>query len=124
MLTRKIAIERVKLFTDNILAPGIPLDRVILFGSYVRDQQHEDSDIDVALVSNIFTGLGFNNMQYFARINNQKEFIDIETKTFSTDYFEKGDPFIQEILDTGIEVYNSKATKQLSDRATERPSNK
>ncbi len=28
----------------------------------------------------------------------------IETKTYPTDYFEKGDPFIDEIKKTGIEI--------------------
>jgi len=108
MFTRAIAIERVKSFTNNLLASGIPLDRVILFGSYVRNQQHEDSDIDVALVSKVFTGFGFEDIKYFARINNKDEFIDIETKTYPTSYFEEGDPFTEEIVRTGIELYNSK----------------
>lgn len=119
MLTRQVAIERVQSFTNDILASGIPLDRVILFGSYVRNQQHEYSDIDVALVSPVFSGWGFEDRKYFSKISIQKDFIDIETKTFPTDYFEKGDPFIEEILKTGIEVYNSKENGRPSDGKTE-----
>lgn len=115
MLTREIAIERVKSFTNSILASGIPLDKVILFGSYVRNEQHEDSDIDVALVSGAFTGFGFVDRKYFSIINIEEEFIDIETKTYSTDYFENGDPFTEEIIKTGIELYNSKAHERPSE---------
>jgi hypothetical protein len=39
---------------------------------------------------------------YFARINNKKPFVLIEAKTFPTVYFKKGDPFIEEIMKTGV----------------------
>jgi len=107
MFTREDAIITVKLFTDKILEKGIPLDKVILFGSYANNNQREFSDIDVALVSNVFSGFGFDDRRFFSRINNEINFIDIEPQTYPTEYFEKGDPFINEIIKTGIEIYNS-----------------
>jgi hypothetical protein len=33
-----------------------------------------------------------------------KNYLDIDAQTFPTEYFYKGDPFIQEILRTGIDI--------------------
>ena len=104
MFTKRAAIERVQNFAKELQATGLHLRKVILYGSYARNSQHKWSDIDVALVADEFTGIGFNDVGYFARINNKKPFILIETKTYPTSYFKKGDPFIDEIKRTGIEI--------------------
>jgi len=104
---KSAAINIANDFARALLKHGIKLDRVIVFGSYINGTPDAYSDIDLALVSRQFSGFGFEDRKYFAGINNQKPFINIETKTFPTDYFEEGDPFISEILRTGIEVFNS-----------------
>lgn len=105
MLTQRTAIERVKNFAREVKATGLHLRRVILFGSYARNKPHKWSDIDVVLVADEFTGIGFNDADYFARINNKKQYIIIEAKTYSLSHLEKGDdPFLDEIMQTGIEV--------------------
>ncbi|MGA2297415.1 MAG: nucleotidyltransferase domain-containing protein [FCB group bacterium] len=104
MFTREIAIEKVKSFALELRANGMRLDKVILFGSFARNHQNAYSDIDVALVSDMFTGFGFEDRKLFSRINIKREFIDIETKTYSKEYFEAGDPFIEEIKKTGIVI--------------------
>lgn len=104
MLTKRTAIERVKNFANDVKASGLHLRKVILFGSYAADRQHQWSDIDIALVADEFTGNGFDDANYFVRINNKKPYILIEAKTYPTGYFKKGDPFIDEIKRTGIEI--------------------
>jgi len=104
MLTKRTAIERVKEFAGEVKASGLHVRKVFLYGSYAMNRQHKWSDIDVALVADEFTGIGFDDSAYFARINNKKPYISIEVKTFPPDYFKKGDPFIDEIIKTGIEI--------------------
>ena len=104
MLTKKTAIERVKNFALELKAGGLRLRKVILFGSYTRNRQHEWSDIDVALVADEFTGIGFDDAKFFSSVNIKKPYILIEAKTYPTGYFKKGDPFIDEIKRTGIEI--------------------
>jgi uncharacterized protein len=104
MLTKKTAIARVRNFAREVKDSGVHLHKVILFGSYASGKAHRWSDVDVALVAKEFTGDGFADASYFARINNKKPYMAIEPKTFSTAYFKKGDPFIKEIIRTGIEV--------------------
>lgn len=104
MFNRETAIEKVRSFVKELLFNGISLDKVILFGSYSINQQKENSDIDVALVSDMFSGFGYEDRKLFSRVNIKKEYIDIETKTYSKEYFELSDPFIEEIKRTGIEI--------------------
>ena len=81
---------------------GIHFKKVILFGSYARNSAHQWSDIDLALVSDDFTGMIIDDNRKISRAN--VKFIDIEPHIFNSVYFEKGDPFIEEIIKTGREI--------------------
>ncbi len=105
MLTRELAISIVTEFIKKLQSEGIDIQKAILFGSYANNCQNEWSDIDLALVSDSFTGFGFNDKRSFAKINSQKPYSIIQTKTFPTNYFEKGDPFIDQIKKLGIVLF-------------------
>ncbi len=102
MVTQQFAIETVKKFISDIKKSDLHLYRVFLFGSFANNRQHEHSDIDVALISDEFSGVGFLDIKRFVKI--LKNYIIIQPKTYSTDYFKNGDPFIEEIINTGIEI--------------------
>ncbi|MDR2628310.1 MAG: nucleotidyltransferase domain-containing protein [Dysgonamonadaceae bacterium] len=104
MLTRNAVIEIVKNYAKEIEQQGVHLRTVILYGSFAKGRQHEWSDIDVALVADEFTGLGFLDKKRFAGITVQKPYIRIEAKTYPTEYFHSGDPFINEIKKEGITI--------------------
>src|SRR5580658_2780446 len=105
MLTQKSAIAKVKRFAKEIKESGVQLQRIVLYGSYARNEQHKWSDIDVALVSDSFRGVGFYDIDLFARIHIQKPFCIIQPRTYNTkDFSADKDPFVEEILKTGIEI--------------------
>jgi len=105
MLTQKSAIEKVRRFAKEIDGIGVPLKRVVLFGSYSKNTQHKWSDIDVALVSDRFSGIGFFDSDLIGGIKIQKFFSIIQTRTYNTkDFTPDKDPFVEEILKTGIEI--------------------
>lgn len=105
MLTQKSAIERVRLFAKQISESGVPLKRVVLFGSYAKNTQHKWSDIDVALVADNFNGAGFYDIALFGKTLIKKPFRSIQPKTYNTKQFKSDkDPFVGEILRTGIEI--------------------
>lgn len=104
MFTQSAAIERVKAFAESIRCQRISLRKVILFGSYARNEQREFSDIDVALVADEFTGFGFQDVGLIGEAISQKLFVDIEPHTFSPEQFTDWNPFVQEIKRTGIVV--------------------
>jgi len=104
MLTKNGAIKRVRNYAKEINKNGVTLRKVILFGSFANGMQHKWSDIDVALVADDFSGVGFLDRQRFSSIGIKKPYIRIEPQTYPTDYFEESDPFIEEIKKTGIEI--------------------
>ena len=107
LINRETAIGRVNEFINELLSLQLTIRKAILFGSYVTNRQREWSDIDLALVADEFSGFGFEDRKYFARINIRKPYAMIQTKTYAPDYFEKGDPFIDEIKKFGIIIFPS-----------------
>ena len=104
VLTQEVAIDTVRNYAREIRNSGVDLKKVILYGSFAKETQHEWSDIDVALVADDFSGVGFLDIQRFSGIGIKKPYIRIEPITYSTDYFVESDPFIEEIKKTGIEI--------------------
>jgi predicted nucleotidyltransferase len=105
MLTRKTAIQIIKDFIKACADRNITFNKVILFGSVANGDNRKYSDIDVAFVSDKFTDNPFENWHALSPIIiKDSRFTDIETHTFTTKDFEEGDPFIEEIKKTGIEI--------------------
>ncbi|MFA6922664.1 MAG: nucleotidyltransferase domain-containing protein [Bacteroidales bacterium] len=102
MFTQQTAINTVQSFAKEVKNSGLHLKKVILFGSYAKNKQHQYSDIDVAMVADEFVGIGFNDIQLF--VNTLTNYIYIQPKTYPTAYFKAGDPFIAEIKKYGIEI--------------------
>lgn len=102
MVTQQAAIDQVKIFLKEVKEQGVHLNRVILFGSVARNQQNEFSDIDVAMVADDFTGVGFIDIKRFVKA--LRNHYIIQPKTFSTEDFKNGDAFAEEIIKTGIEI--------------------
>lgn len=97
-------LEKVKMFVDMVLKnSGLHLERVILFGSYAKGMENKWSDIDVALVSRDFSGIGFYDRK---RVNPYLIKIDsrIEPHPFKPEDFNSDNPFAIEILEWGIEI--------------------
>ncbi len=101
MVTQQAAVDLVKRFAHEV-RQIVPVRQVILFGSFARNEQHEWSDIDVALVADSFTGAGALDVRQFGHL--MGNYIVIEPHTFQTAYFADGDAFTEEIKRTGIVV--------------------
>ena len=88
----------------EVEAKGLHIRHAILFGSYARNEQHEWSDIDIALSADEFQGIRFWDNRLIQDIKTKKMYRDIETHTYSVVDFENGDDgFIeQEIKGKGI----------------------
>ena len=102
MLTQKDSIEYTQNFIAKLQSKGLKIKYAHLFGSYSKNNQHYDSDIDLALAADEFIGLGFIDIDLFSK--ELYEYDLIQVKTYNTEYFEKGDPFIDEIKKTGISL--------------------
>jgi len=105
MLTQKSVINHLTNLTAEIKQSGVHLQKVVLYGSYSRNEQHKWSDIDVAFVADEFIGIGFEDVKYFVRYLSKRPGLPIQPRTYNTkDFTPDKDPFVEEILKTGIEI--------------------
>ncbi len=81
----------------------IPIMEAILFGSYAKGNYHEWSDIDIALVSEIFTGKRIHDKDKIRRITLSVS-SRIEVIPFSLGEFNLENPLAKEVLTTGIKL--------------------
>jgi predicted nucleotidyltransferase len=103
MLSRDDTINIVKDFITDCKTNNITFRNVVLFGSSVKNTRTDYSDIDLLLVSDQFGYDRWRNAGLIASIN--KKYNLIEAHTYPTTYFLEGDPFIEEVLNTGISIY-------------------
>jgi len=82
---------------------GIPVKEVILFGSCARGGNRNESDIDVAIVSDAFSGDRFDDRR---RIVPLRRGIDsrIEPIPLTPEAFASGGNLIDEIKKSGIKI--------------------
>ncbi len=94
---RKIIDKYIKTLEEN----DIPIKQAILFGSYAQGRYNKWSDIDIALVSNIFEGNRFIDRDKIRKINLSVS-SDLEILPYRPQDFTPDDPFVREIIETGV----------------------
>ena len=82
----------------------LPVDRAYLFGSYAKGMADERSDVDVAFFLRDYGGktrfdIGVQLLK-FCRL--YKSYF--EPLVFETSEMDRGNPFVNEILRTGVEI--------------------
>ncbi len=96
-------IASARRFKQNLSGGGLHIERVILFGSHALGTAGQWSDIDIALVSNDFSGNGFYDRKKINHILLKTD-SRIEPHPFRPEDFTEGNPFVKEILKQGIEL--------------------
>ena len=85
----------------------MPIDKVYLYGSYANGTVKWDSDIDLCFFSNSFANESI--MQIIERLFELKrqynKFICLEPNAFPLSELENDNPFVKEILRTGVEIH-------------------
>ena len=95
--------EIVNKFVLEAKKDNITISQAVLFGSYAKGTNHEYSDIDVAVVSDDFIGIRIHDN--IKLINAAlKASIDLETHPYRPEDFNESNPFVKEILETGIRI--------------------
>lgn len=106
MVKNTISVEILDSIKEYIkeVSKYYKIDAIILFGSYAKGTNNEDSDIDVAIISSDIVDR-FDDMAKLMSltwgINTRIEPHPINTEEFK----ENETPFIDEIIKTGIELY-------------------
>ena len=92
-----------KKYLAALNAHHIPIQRAFLFGSYAKGNYTEWSDIDLAVVSEIFEGKRFQDRKKVRPITMSGSSL-IEVLPYRPEDFTPDDPFVGEILKTGIQI--------------------
>lgn len=81
----------------------IKIKSAYLFGSVVKGKNTKNSDIDLAIVSDSFTGCRYDDRvklnPYILKINTS-----VEVHPFTTKEFKVDNPFAKEIIETGQKI--------------------
>jgi uncharacterized protein len=99
-VTTDSAIDLVKKYIQELRNNNIPIQEAIIFGSYAKGNPKEESDIDIALISTVFTGDRFEDRRKLIPLRRK---IDnrIEPIPFRPEDFKAGGNFVDEIKKTG-----------------------
>ncbi len=97
------AIEVAEKFLRQLKDSNINVERAVLFGSCVKGQAGEWSDIDIAVVSPDFSGIRFNDSKMLMPFVLKSD-TRIEIHPFRPEDFTDDDLFVREIMKDGIEV--------------------
>lgn len=93
----------IKNYLEALNKNNIPIQEAILFGSYAKGNYQKWSDIDIALVSDIFVGDRIDDKDKIRSITLSVS-SEIEVMPFAPKDFNLQNPFVEEILKTGIKL--------------------
>jgi predicted nucleotidyltransferase len=86
-----------------VLKDELDVSGVFLFGSTANGSADEHSDIDIAVVSDEFTGDVVEDTMRLMKLRRGIA-LQIEPHPFSQEEFTESNPFAQEIINTGISL--------------------
>lgn len=95
--------EKLLHFVDELKKYDIKIQKAFLYGSYAKGNQNEWSDIDVALVSEDFTGIRLFDKERMIKAISAVDF-GISPLPYRPEDFDESDLFVKEILETGIRI--------------------
>lgn len=104
-MAKESVVRLVQEFLRRLLKEGILVDKAFLYGSFARDEENEDSDIDVMVVSEMFDNNDDQTVGKTWRISRsvdtRLEPYTMGKKRFQSDNFS---PLLQLIKKEGLEI--------------------
>jgi uncharacterized protein len=95
--------KTIDAYLNALNRDNVPIKEAILFGSYAKGTSREWSDIDIALVSDIFIGNRIEDKDKIRKITLSVS-SEIEVLPFNPKDFDVENPLTKEILETGIRL--------------------
>jgi len=101
----KKIIKTVENYTQRLSdEKKIPIEKVIIYGSYAKGKAHKWSDVDICIISSKFRD-PFEAIEFLLAKRNKKEvLIGLEPVGFTKKDFKEGSSLIEEIKKMGVEV--------------------
>lgn len=88
---------------SRLVKEEVDVKHVYLYGSYAKGNYSSDSDIDVAIVGDDFSGDPIEDTLMLMKIRRKID-CRIEPRPFKTSDFITSNPLAREIMNTGIKV--------------------
>jgi len=102
MATIPVKIKKIiNRYFKTLKKNNIPIRNAVLFGSYATGENNKWSDIDLVIVSELFEGNRIKDKNKIRSITLSVS-SDLEILPFSPKDFNVNNPFVKEILRTGI----------------------
>jgi uncharacterized protein len=108
-MDRATAIKKVKEYA-NLVTSKYSTDMIILFGSYAKGNFSENSDIDVAIIVNSFSGDFLNVSTTLCKLTRN---IDYRIEPVLIDMNNDKSGFAHDILQYGIIIYDKNSTQRI-----------
>ena len=106
MLDQETVINIVERYAD-LLRKELSPSAIILYGSYVKGNAHKDSDIDVAVIFDGFTGDRFKTSVQLWKL---REDISLYIEPILLDSTKDRSGFVRHVYKTGRIIYQSEIT--------------
>jgi predicted nucleotidyltransferase len=104
--TQKKLYNHIHRFLEELELAGYPINKVVLFGSYINGIPHEYSDIDLAVWSPMFSDDRFEDKEKIRPL--LQKYSPLQLHPYHSDETALDDPFIGEIERTGRVLTNTK----------------
>jgi len=104
--TRPEVKEIIKEYRAALVAQGINVQRVILYGSFVNGKRRADSDIDLVIISSDFREMNLRQRMEILGIAAARIMKPIEAKGYTSEEARaaRRTGFLKEILSAGVSI--------------------
>lgn len=98
--------EVIEEYKQALRTLGINVERVILYGSYAKANQREDSDIDLVIISKDFRKMNLRERLEVLGIAAARIMEPVEAKGYTPEEIQitREASFLKEVLETGVTV--------------------
>lgn len=101
-MDKKSALDLINIYINRLMSNNISINSAYLFGSYAKGINNENSDIDLALIIDDYFD-DFETQVKLMTLRKGEETI-IEPHVFNKDDLNENNPFINEIINSGIRI--------------------
>lgn len=100
---KSIVLKKIEKYIMTLRENGLDIWRLYLFGSYVKGKFSKESDIDLAVFFNKNDIDGFSEDVQLMHLRRKVD-LRIEPHSFAKADFYTPDPFVKEIVKSGIRI--------------------
>ena len=101
-MDKKSALDLINIYINRLMSNNINVNSAYLFGSFAKGKNNENSDIDLALILDDYFD-DFETQIKLMTLRKGEETI-IEPHIFKKNDFSINNPFINEIVNSGIRI--------------------